>query len=284
MNTRKTFVFYTEWKELIQNYPAELKLELYEAIVDYAMGNNVELSPIAQYIFPFIRVKIDADINKYEVVAERNRVNGAKGGRKSKKTQTNPKNPNGLTKTQTNPKNLDNDNDNDNELISPIVDINEKEKKENNNIIFQKKEKTFDSVFDFYKAELLSNNHVMWREIVERKFGVKNHALALDEFKAHIIAQGKESNVTEQNISEFKAYFANSVRIGFLSDKTRSEPKSELEQPQKRKPCKFYTQRTGQGVIGVIIQDCKTYHVPMEVGSPPTESHFWNPESKQYEI
>ena len=99
MNERKTFVFHSEWKEAIKGFPAPLKIELYEAIVDYAMGNEVNLSPTAVLIFEFIKVKMDADINKYNAVTERNRENGAKGGRKPKETQPNPKNPTEPKKT-----------------------------------------------------------------------------------------------------------------------------------------------------------------------------------------
>ena len=299
MSERKTFLFYAEWKEIIQNYPTELRIELYEAIVDYAMGKELDLSPSAKLIFPFIAVKIDAGNKRQDAIAERNRLNGSKGGRKIKKTPKNQKKPVGNLGLENNPeepketqkthsvikeekekrskKEIE-----ENNAITDVI-AKKEEKEINNNIYFQKEEKTFDSVFGKFKEELLGEYQGIWRDTVTQKFGVKNHALALDDFKAHIIAQGKEKNVTEQNISEFKAYFANSARMGFLSDKSKSELKSEPK-PTKRKPCVFYTQRTGQGVIGVISQDGKTFYVHQDVGYPPTESHYWNPASKQYEV
>lgn len=287
MNERKTFVFYSEWKEIIQEYPAELKIELYEAIVDYAMGNEIELSPTAKFIFPFFKKKIDEDRATYLAKCEKLKENGKKGGRPNG-TKRNQIKPNGFFENQMEPNGTkrnqigsDNDNDHDYELLSYSNELdNNKEKKNNINII-QKKEKTFTEVFDEFKSELLGENTKLWRETVKRLFGVKNHSLALDEFKAHIIAQGKEQNVIKQSLNDFKAYFSNSARMNFLSEQAKTVP----PEPPKRKPCEFYTQRDGRyGIIGVIKQDGKTYYVPKDVGFPPTEQHFWNPDTKKYEV
>lgn len=290
MSERKSFVFYAEWKEIIQNYPTELRIELYEAIVDYAMGKELNLSPSAKLIFPFIAPKIDADNKRQDAIAERNKLNGSKGGRKTKKTQNNPKNPVGNLGFENNPKKPketqktqwetkeEQEKRSKKEIEENI--LTEKEEKDNNYIIIQKEEKNFDSVFGKFCSELLGEFNELWRETITKKYGIVNHSVALDEFKVHIIAQGKELNVMEQSLSEFKAYFANTARMGVFSEKTKQMPKAKA----KRKPCEFLTQRTGQGVIGVIKQDGQTYFVPQEVGYPPTEFHFWNPEHRQYEI
>ena len=55
MIERNSFVFYTEWKDLIVDFPIELKVELYEAIIDYATGKTPQLSQNAKLAFPFIR-------------------------------------------------------------------------------------------------------------------------------------------------------------------------------------------------------------------------------------
>lgn len=289
-----SFLFYKSFFEAVKDFDNNTIAEFFKLVCQYALDGDVYETDnkVARALFQMTIPQIEAN--------NKRRENGKKGGAPTgnknakKTTEKQPKN------NQKQPKV-----DLKNNLNQPMVKKEEKEKRSkkeieeniaitdviakkeekeiNNNIYFQKEEKTFDSVFGKFKEELLGEYQGIWRDTVTQKFGVKNHALALDDFKAHIIAQGKEKNVTEQNISEFKAYFANSARMGFLSDKSKSSLKSEPK-PTKRKPCVFYTQRTGQGVIGVISQDGKTFYVHQDVGYPPTESHYWNPASKQYEV
>ena len=48
---------------------------------------------------PFIN-QFKRDSNKYEIICERNKINGSKGGRPKKETEINPKNPVGYSETQ----------------------------------------------------------------------------------------------------------------------------------------------------------------------------------------
>ena len=94
-------IFYASWKEAIKGLPDAVRLEVYEAAIDFAMtGEAPELSAMAAMVFPFIRQDIERDSESYEKICERNRANGAKGGRPKKK---NPKNPMGIMETQGNP-------------------------------------------------------------------------------------------------------------------------------------------------------------------------------------
>ena len=280
-----SFVFYKSFYVAIKEFDNDTIAEFFKLVCQYALdGEIIETNnKVAKALFQMTIPQIEAN--------RKRRENGKKGGAPTgnnnakKTTEKQPKNNQKQPKVNfKNNQKQPNVNVNDNGYNTPtnVVVYNQEEKKNNINII-PKKEKSFSDVFEAFKSELLGEDNEIWRETVTRKFGIVNHALALDEFKAHVIAQGKEKNVTEQNISEFKAYFANSARMGFLSDKSKSELKSEPK-PTKRKPCVFYTQRTGQGVIGVISQDGKTFYVHQDVGYPPTESHYWNPASKQYEV
>lgn len=102
MNNRKAFVFYKEWKEAIKDLPDDIRLEIYESIIEYAATGDIQgLKPMAKVAFNFIKADIDRDIEKYVSMAERNKSNGNKGGRP--KTQNNPENPVGFSETQNNP-------------------------------------------------------------------------------------------------------------------------------------------------------------------------------------
>lgn len=120
---RKSFVFNVEWQEILLAYPAEVRLEVYDAIIEYvASGTLSELKPMAKMAFSFIKKEIDYNNVRYNNIVERNRINGSKGGNPNfKKGQPNPYY-NGVDYTtkdnQTLPKitqdNPINDNDNDN--------------------------------------------------------------------------------------------------------------------------------------------------------------------------
>ena len=118
---KKSFVFYKEWKEAIEDLPDDIRLEIYESIIEYATTGNLQgLKPMAKVAFNFIKTSIDRDTEKYVSIVNRNRGNGNLGGR-PRKTQRNPKNPVGYLETQRNPKNLDHDNDHDNDLNNTIT-------------------------------------------------------------------------------------------------------------------------------------------------------------------
>lgn len=62
---KKTFLFNTEWKEVLMEYPAEVRLEVYEAAIDYAASGTLsELKPLAKMAFSFIKKEIDYKIKK----------------------------------------------------------------------------------------------------------------------------------------------------------------------------------------------------------------------------
>ena len=119
---RKSFVFYKEWSEEIKDLPDDVRLEIYESIVEYATTGNVRgLKPMANIAFNFIKPTIDKDSKKYLAITERNRANGNKGGRPRRTACENPNNPAKPSGLFGNPKNLEYDNDNeDNKLSSPL--------------------------------------------------------------------------------------------------------------------------------------------------------------------
>lgn len=85
MEKRGTFVFHAEWAEIVRDYAEDVRLEVYEAAVRYAVsGDTVELRPLAKMAFGFIRRDIDRDQARYDEYVERQRANGSKGGRPRK--------------------------------------------------------------------------------------------------------------------------------------------------------------------------------------------------------
>lgn len=56
------FTFLFSWAEIVEGLPAEVRLELYDAIIRYAHSGTVsQLKPMARLAFGFIRKDIDAE-------------------------------------------------------------------------------------------------------------------------------------------------------------------------------------------------------------------------------
>lgn len=97
---KRTFLFNLEWKKALEEYPPEIRLEVYEGIMDYALTGIVpEFSPLSKMAFSFIKQGLDFNKEKYEQTCEKNKANGKMGGapvgnsNASKKQPKQPKQP-----------------------------------------------------------------------------------------------------------------------------------------------------------------------------------------------
>ena len=136
MSDKKSFVFYTEYREHLEMLPPEQIGELMLALIDYQETGEVPDLPKGSALamcFSFIKKRMDKDNTKYEEKCEHNRSNGKKGGRPTNQmviseTEENPNKPNGLSENQTvisetkknptKPRKADNDNEYDNDIDS----------------------------------------------------------------------------------------------------------------------------------------------------------------------
>ena len=119
---KKNVIFYEEWFDAISKLTDKgMRWDAVEAVFRYAFHGEVPQDAIIDAITSVMCSAIDKNRGKYESVCERNRLNGAKGGRPRKE---NPKNPVGYLETQKNPekpKKPDNDNDNDNDSFKERI-------------------------------------------------------------------------------------------------------------------------------------------------------------------
>ncbi len=107
---RKGFVFYTNWKKSLEGMSDEIRLEVYESVMDYATtGNTRQLTPLAEVAFNFMKPGLDLDIEKYKSTVERNRANAV--SKSTKSTTGKPKKKSKPTGTQTNEVSLNKDKD-----------------------------------------------------------------------------------------------------------------------------------------------------------------------------
>ena len=114
---KKSFVFYNDWYVAIKSFPDDIRLEIYESIVNYAFSGIEPTSSNSEVFmaFKFIQSAIDKDVEKYNIVCKRNRTNGSKPKKEKKAT--------GFFGKPKAAKQADNDNDSDN---NDIIIVSEK--------------------------------------------------------------------------------------------------------------------------------------------------------------
>ena len=115
---KKSFVFNVEWQEILLGYPSEVRLEVYDAIIEYvASGTILELKPMAKMAFSFIKKEIDYNTCKYnDIVTKRSEAGKKAMNKRYNQDVTNLTNDSKTNKCYQDVTNLTvNDNDNEND-------------------------------------------------------------------------------------------------------------------------------------------------------------------------
>lgn len=115
----QAFLFYQRWREQMKRLPDNERLQIYDAICDYAFENKESnLAYYLESILDNIRLTINENRAKQQAFIESRKANGSKGGRprKSIETEQNLQKPSGF---------LGN--------LQKANETNNKNKKENNN-------------------------------------------------------------------------------------------------------------------------------------------------------
>ena len=121
---KTSFILFNELAAPVNSLSDEDAGKLFKAILEYQNGNQIqELSSTVSMAFLFIKQSLDRNAEQYEMICERNQINGKKGGRPTKPRKPtglsgnpkNPEEPRGTQITQVNPPDPDPDPDPDND-------------------------------------------------------------------------------------------------------------------------------------------------------------------------
>ena len=115
----QAFLFYQRWREQMKRLPDNERLQIYDAICDYAFEKKESnLAYYLESILDNIRLTINENRAKQQAFIDKQKANGSKGGRprKSVETEQNPTKPMGYLENPEKPN-----------------ETNNKNKKENNN-------------------------------------------------------------------------------------------------------------------------------------------------------
>ena len=137
MNTvRKSFLLHFDSLEILDELTNEQCGLLFKACRDFNINGEVSLDPVLSLVFFSFKKQFERDQVKYQVVADRNKTNGSKGGRpKGKVNPDKPKEPSGLIDNPDEPRKADsvngsgNDSDSDSGNKSDSKDISTSTKK-----------------------------------------------------------------------------------------------------------------------------------------------------------
>ena len=137
---KETFLFYADWLNVIRDLPSEVQLEVYQAIAEYAIYDNlIELKPLAKVAFGFIKQTIDRDTQKYISISEKRSEAGKRGGRPLKNNElkeSNEKQKKQLLSEKSKKSNCPlNDNDNDNDNVNDNISFLEKKKQKSDVLV-----------------------------------------------------------------------------------------------------------------------------------------------------
>lgn len=85
---KNSFLIYLDYEEQFNLLTDEELGQLIRAIIKYEKTKEIsELNGMVKMAFSFIKTQLDRDREKYEKKCEKNKANGAKGGRPKKKQE-----------------------------------------------------------------------------------------------------------------------------------------------------------------------------------------------------
>ncbi len=143
----QAFLFYQRWREQMRRLPDSERLQVYDAICDYAFEHKQSnLAYYLESILDNIRLTIKENQEKYQAFLDKQKENGSKGGR-PRKNQGNIQKPNGFLENPKKPK------ETHGFLEKPKETHNNKENKKENNISSSKEESKSTETVDAESAE-----------------------------------------------------------------------------------------------------------------------------------
>ena len=227
---RDSFIFYKSFRDALQEVSEDVRLQIYDAIVDYSLGitDKIEFRGIAKIAWLLIKPQLDANIKRYK--------NGSKGGAPKgnqnarKTTEKQPKNNQRLNEKTTEKQPNKNVNENEN------VNENDKEKS------VCKKETihthTQQDIFlkpDNYEQQLIQSmqNAPMWQEDVCRCYKITQ--TQLQEHIEQFSAECRAKQTTHQNDRDIRSHFVDWLRYQLNKNQngrktTETNPRADYQE------------------------------------------------------
>lgn len=249
---KSTFIFHTEWQEVLTDCSPEVRLEVYDAIIEYAKSGTLsDLKPVAKIAFSFIKKMIDEDNMKAAELRKKRSEGGKKGmANRYNSVITQPNSVNSLNLVITQP---NKETPSKEKSPTPPKEYTPKESDNNiNNSSLRTREEIELEKFDSLLQEVVEGKHQIWEDQMCKKHGIDNVIDYLPSFRNHVIANAKMNSVND--INGFKRYF--NVCFRFFS---KINPIEQLQQylnapssPDFRKYCGWVLAKAPNVARGII--------------------------------
>ena len=247
---KETFLFYADWLNVIRDLPSEVQLEVYQAIAEYAIYDNlIELKPLAKVAFGFVKQTIDRDTQKYISISEKRSEAGKRGGRPLKNNEleeSNEKQKKQLLSEKSKKSNCplnDNDNVNDND-----ISFLEKKKQKSDVVISDLENENSESPLETLQAPKEQSGGgrkkftIPTPEEVQAYCNERNNGISGQQFCDFYSSKGWK--VGSQPMKDWKA----SVRTWEGKRRETTAPTSQVS-PIVTTPKRFYYDENGMEVI-----------------------------------
>lgn len=226
---RDSFIFYKSFRDALQEVSEDVRLQIYDAIVDYSLGivDKVEFRGVAKIAWLLIKPQLDANIKRY--------LNGCKGGAPKgnqnarKTTEKQPKNNQRLNEKTTEKQPNNNVNENVN------VNVNDKEKSVCKKEIHTHTQPDIFPNPENHEQQLIQSmqNAPMWQEDVCRCYKITQ--TQLQEHIKQFSAECKAKQTTHQNDRDIRSHFVDWLRYQLNKNQngrktTETNPRADYQE------------------------------------------------------
>lgn len=216
---KDTFVFRIAWQEVLKDYPAEVRLEVYDAMIAYvASGTLPQLKPLANMAFSFIKRDIDADDSRYNEVVQKRADAGRKGMKARWAEHSDDNNNNKCYQQVTNITSItDNDYVYDNDLKE---ENKNKEEKTSASLCYGEPEYTLEECYN----ELVSSE--IWAEDVIRekyRLGISLNQQKLRQLLDIFFGELKCRGTPARDLRSTKEHFSNWLNMYYTKQKKNED-------------------------------------------------------------
>jgi hypothetical protein len=155
---KKTFIFYSDWVNMVQEMPNEDAGQLIKHILAYVNDQNPQTdNTLVKVVFSHMKAVLKRDLEKWDGIREKRKLYGAKGG---KQTQANAKQV--LSKHKASVEQVEAVNDNVNVNVNDSVNVNASKKS-----MEDRKQEFYNSLIPYleeYPKQTIKDFYEYWTE------------------------------------------------------------------------------------------------------------------------
>lgn len=240
---KDSFLFYKEWKDAIADLPNDVRLEIYEAIIEYGTSGKLPvLKPIANVAFNFIKTGIDRNSEKYKEVLEKRKEAGRISAEKRKQMKdvehmpTNTANSTHVESVEHMPTNPT-DNVNDNDIIENTTNVVSKKDAAKAATLKRKEEfgKSLIPFVDKYGKDMIRAFFEYWSELTRSETKMRFEKQTTWEVSKRLTTWANKDNAYDKNRnSNSSKQEANEYAVQLLADRLEQREQglfSEIPKP-----------------------------------------------------